>query len=149
MTVVPFCKEHIDDIARLENECFSTPWSKQALTDELENPNANFLTAFDGEKLVGYLGLYDISGECYITNIAVFPEFRRMGVADMLLSRGESEAVKRGCIFISLEVRQSNSPAIDLYKKHGYEIAGVRKNFYSRPAEDAYIMTKILRTDPA
>ncbi len=147
MIVVPFSSEHIDAVAELEKECFSTPWSKQALTEELLNPNARFLTVLSGEKIAGYLGLYEIAGECYITNIAVFPEFRRMGAADMLLSCAESDALRRGCAFISLEVRQGNSPAISLYRKNGYELAGTRKNFYSAPTEDAYLMTKFLRTD--
>ncbi len=144
MIIVPLTKAHIDDIVLLEKICFSTPWSEQALSAELNNPNAYFLTATVDGIVAGYLGLYDIVGECYITNIAVFPEFRRSGIARALLSKAESKAKARGSTFLTLEVRQSNAAAIALYSSSGYVSVGIRRDFYSNPTENACLMTKNL-----
>ena len=81
--------------------------------------------------IVGYIGVQEICSEAYITNIAVPKEFRRLGIARALLKEACSGAEKRNCEFITLEVRKSNTAAIELYKKEGYNIAGERKNFYS------------------
>jgi ribosomal-protein-alanine N-acetyltransferase len=81
-------------------------------------------------------------GECYILNIAVLPEHRRTGVAQILLGSAISGAKERGCEFITLEVRVSNTPAISLYEKNGFAVAGRRKSFYKHPDEDGIIMTR-------
>jgi len=135
--------KHIPEIAELERRCFSQPWTVAALTEELSNPQARFLAAVQG-GVIGYIGVQEICGEAYITNVAVAEESRRMGVADALLKSAEDGAAKRGCAFITLEVRAGNHAAISLYKKRGYEQTGVRKRFYSLPDEDAFIMTKSL-----
>ena len=82
--------------------------------------------------------------EGYITNVAVLPEVRRLHVADALMDKLEEVSAAKGLSFITLEVRESNFPAISLYRKHGYETAGVRKNYYQSPSENALIMTKTL-----
>lgn len=140
-----FSEKHIDDIASLEKICFSTPWSKNLLASEIYNNNSNFLVAVDEfNKVLGYVVLKFILDEGYITNIAVFPQYRNNGVASELLKRiiefGDSKNLK----FISLEVRKSNVYAISLYKNLGFIFAGERKNFYSTPKEDAFIMTKYI-----
>ena len=81
-------------------------------------------------------------GEAYITNIAVFPEYRRQGVAQKLLQKAIDGAKSRDCVFITLEVRKSNSNAIALYEKLDFKNVGERKNFYTNPTENAIIMTK-------
>ena len=140
--ILPMAAEHIEAIAALEKDCFSTPWSQQSLTEELTNRAAHFLTAvFDG-RVVGYLGAMEISGECDIANVAVAPAYRRLGIADKLLTAAVDEAKTRGDEWITLEVRKSNEAAQALYRKHGFAPVGERKGFYARPAEDAVIMRK-------
>ena len=144
--IKPFLEEYLDEIALLERTCFSTPWSKDLLASEIYNNNSNFLVAVDeSNRVLGYVGLKFILDEGYITNIAVFPQYRNNGVASELLKKiiefGDSKNLK----FISLEVRKSNVYAISLYKNLGFIFAGERKNFYSTPKEDAFIMTKYLK----
>lgn len=139
--IVKMNAEHIPEIARLEAECFSQPWSENALSEELKNENSHFLAAVS-DGVLGYIGVQEICGEAYITNVAVFSEYRKEGIGRKLLNEACSGAKERGCEFITLEVRESNSAAIALYESEGFEKAGVRKNFYSSPTENGIIYTK-------
>lgn len=133
--------EHIPAVARLEEECFSSPWSENALSEELTNPDSHFLVAH-ADGVAGYIGVQEICGEAYITNVAVFKEFRKLGIGRALLKAAADGAKSRGCEFITLEVRVSNSAAIALYGSEGFEKIGIRKNFYASPVEDGAIYTK-------
>jgi len=139
VTAVSF--EHLKEIARLEKVCFSCPWSENALT-EAYSAGTKFFVAVKGDKVLGYIGISCIIDEGYITNVAVFPEYRRQGVGRALLERVFSLARDEGLSFVSLEVRVSNSDAISLYKSLGFLEEGRRKNFYDNPKEDALILTK-------
>jgi ribosomal-protein-alanine N-acetyltransferase len=145
MKIEPMQSAHIASVAELERVSFSVPWSENGLRDELDNENAHFLVALSGDKLLGYMGVHEICGEAYITNVAVFPEYRRLGIGEALIDAATHGAESRGCEFITLEVRVSNTPAIELYKKEGYNVVGQRKKFYSNPTEDAFIMTRYLK----
>ena len=101
-----------------------------------------FFIAQQNGSVLGYLGISVILDEGYITNIAVFPEFRKKGIASKLLEFLFDFAKQKELSFVSLEVRESNMPAISLYKKFGFENEGFRKNFYTNPKENAIIMTK-------
>lgn len=140
--LVPMQNEHISQLAEIERLCFSLPWSENALKDELANENAHFLVAVLGQKVIGYIGIIEICGEADITNVAVHPQFRRLGIAQKLLKSAEEGARKRNCESITLEVRESNEAAIRLYSGSGYETVGIRKNFYDKPTENAILMTK-------
>ncbi len=140
--VSPMTEAEIKDITEIEKECFADPWSEDALRSELTNENAVFLTAKVSGKVAGYIGVHTVLDESYIANVAVSSDFRRMGIASMLLDCAEEKVREKGCSFISLEVRVSNIPAINLYQKHGYISQGERRNFYSHPTENALIMTK-------
>jgi len=140
-SVISMSAEHISQIGKLESECFSSPWSEKALTQELDNESSHFLVAIY-ERVLGYIGVQEICGEAYITNIAVFEEFRGSGIGRALLKRAADGAKERNCEFITLEVRKSNSAAIALYKSEGFEEVGIRKNFYTAPSEDAVLYTK-------
>ena len=80
-------------------------------------------------------------GEGYVANVAVLPEYRQRGIAGRLIENAVKECVENKAEFLSLEVRVSNYAAISLYEKHCFKKAGERKNFYSAPTENAYIMT--------
>ena len=143
--IVPMSEEHISQIAEIEKLSFSVPWSENGLRAELTNETAHFLSAVSENKVLGYIGIHEICGEAYITNVAVLPEYRRLGIGENLIDAATLGAKERNCEFISLEVRISNVPAIELYKKEGYNVVGQRKDFYSNPTEDAYIMTRVLK----
>ena len=140
--IVPMDRSHLEQVAALERECFSHPWTEAMLEDELYNPQASFLVAEDGEGgVLGYAGLHVVLDEGYIDNIAVEEPARKHGVASALLD----VFCRFGAVnlaFLTLEVRASNAPAIALYKKYGFQEVGLRPNFYSAPREDAIIMTR-------
>ena len=135
-------KEYIKDIVELEKQCFSEPWSENALAEELDNNCAVFFIAIINNKLAGYMGMHNICSQGYITNIAVFEQYRKKGIASSLIERIINYAVNNNMEFISLEVRKSNIQAISLYDKYEFKQMGIRKNFYKKPCEDAIIMTR-------
>ena len=142
--IVPMNADHLDEIAALERVCFSRPWSRNMLAEELENQCAAFLTALDAVtgKVVGYAGLLVAADEGYITNVAVRPDCRKQGVAGKLLQVFLDFAQANHLAFLTLEVRASNYPAIALYGSRGFRGVGRRKNYYEHPREDAIIMTR-------
>lgn len=141
--IVPMNADHLDEIAELEQICFSTPWSRNMLAEELDNACSAFLVALDDAgHVAGYAGLQVILDEGYITNVAVRPECRRQGVAGQLLAVFLNFAKGNHLAFLTLEVRASNYGAIALYGGLGFRSVGRRKNYYEHPREDAIIMTK-------
>lgn len=141
--IVPMTADHLDEVAELERICFSTPWSRNMLAEELDNALSAFLVALDESgKVVGYAGLQVVLDEGYITNVAVRPECRRQGIAGKLLQVFLDFAQGNHLAFLTLEVRASNYDAIALYGSRGFRSVGRRKNYYEHPKEDAIIMTK-------
>lgn len=137
--------EHLDDILLMEQQCFSVPWTHEQLMAQLSDFMHIFLAAEDENgRAVGYAGLMYVLDEGYISNVAVSPDRRREGIADMLLTELYERAKAKKLSFLTLEVRKSNIPAQSLYKKHGYTEVGRRKAYYSRPKEDAVLMTCFL-----
>lgn len=133
--------EHINEVENIEKICFVHPWSRVDLEQQLNLDTSHFAVATVDEKVVGYMGLQIFCGEGYVTNVAVLPEYRRMGIAKKLIEY----QMQNDMSFISLEVRESNLPAIKLYEACGFENVGIRPKFYSNPTENAIIMTKIIR----
>lgn len=140
--IVPMNADHLDEVAELERICFSVPWSRNMLAEELDNLLSAFLVALDdNDKVVGYAGVQIILDEGYITNVAVRPECRRQGIAAKLLQVFLDFAKANKLTFLTLEVRASNYDAIALYGSRGFRSVGRRKNYYEHPKEDAIIMT--------
>lgn len=143
--LIPLAHEHLGQAAEIERLCFSDPWSEKMLAEHLANPCSLTLAAVgDTGRLLGYVGLLAVVDEGYITNVAVRPDCRRQGVASSLLQALEARGRARNLTFLTLEARQSNAPARALYEKLGYVQAGLRRNYYENPREDAVIMTKTL-----
>lgn len=139
--IVPFAEAHVKAVADIECACFADPWTEDGLREELDNSCARFLTAVDETGTVtGYIGCHTVLDEGYIANVAVSPDFRRLGIGralvDALLAQSADLA------FLTLEVRVSNAPAIALYTGCGFQPVGTRKKFYSHPTEDALLMTR-------
>ncbi|MDO4618591.1 MAG: ribosomal protein S18-alanine N-acetyltransferase [Clostridia bacterium] len=144
-TIRPIRAEDAGELARLDIECFSVPWSETAFKDEAENAIATYFLACDSEKIIGYIGYWNVMNEGNITNIAVLPEYRRKKVASLLLEHSVKTAISGKLDLLTLEVRKSNIPARSLYEKYGFKEIGVRKNYYHKPTEDAIIMTLNLK----
>lgn len=140
--IIPMTSAHLDQVAEIEQTCFSDPWSRRMLSEHLENGCAATLVALGSDGTVlGYAGLLVVLDEGYITNVAVRPEYRRQGIAGELLSVFHRFAEGNNMAFMTLEVRESNASARALYTKHGFTEVGVRKNYYDHPKENAIIMT--------
>lgn len=142
--IVPMKADHLEELEKLERICFSRPWSRKMLAEELDNECAAFLVAEDAMtgKVVGYAGLLVVADEGYITNVAVFPEYRRQGIAAQIIQVFINFAQGNRLAFLTLEVRPSNTAAIALYQGFGFEEVGRRKNYYDLPKEDALILTR-------
>lgn len=135
---------HLDDVYIIETECFSHPWSKQSLEEELNNETSLFLVAKEENEVIGYIGMSIVIDEGYIFNVAVRESYRNKGVATALINELVTYGKKNNFSFITLEVRESNLPAISLYSKFGFIKAGERKDYYSNPKENAILLTKYL-----
>ena len=133
-------KGDVAAVAALEAQIFSMPWSAAGFADTLPREDVIFLVAYEQDELLGYVGIYYTLDEGEITNVAVAPAARRRGIARALLTELKQQLACRNVTQIVLEVRVSNEPAIRLYEQMGFSVLGVRKNFYEKPAEDAYIM---------
>lgn len=142
MNIVPMNEHHVPQIALLERECFADPWSQQSIASELHNPLSLWLVAQEGQTLLGYVGSQTCLDETDMMNIAVSPASRRQGVARALIEALVSALQERGSKQLTLEVRASNGPARQLYESLGFLQAGLRKNYYRNPKEDALILRK-------
>ena len=144
VNIVPMNADHLDELERLERICFSRPWSRKMLAEELENACAAFLVAEEPEtqRVLGYAGVLVMADEGYITNVAVFPEYRRQGIAAQIIKVFCDFAEGNHLAFLTLEVRPTNTAAIELYRSFGFEEVGRRKNYYDLPKEDALILTR-------
>ena len=134
----------LDDVYIIETECFSHPWSRESLESEIGNKTSHFLVAIENDEVLGYIGMSIVIDEGYIFNVAVRKSYRNKGVATALINELVTYGKKNNFSFITLEVRESNLPAISLYSKFGFIKAGERKDYYSNPKENAILLTKYL-----
>lgn len=142
MEITQMTPKDIHEIAELDKKCFAIPWSEQSFRDETENVLAIYFVARDNGKCIGYAGFWNVSGEGDITNVAVLPDYRRLGVGSSLIEAVIKKAAELKLALLTLEVRRSNTAAQGLYLKYGFEIIGERKHYYSDNREDALIMAK-------
>ena len=133
---------HVAQVAALEKQCFSEPWSENSVASELSNPLSAWLVAMDDDVLAGYVGSQSVMGETDMMNIAVDAHYRRQGIAQALIEALVMHLKEKGSHSLTLEVRISNQPAIALYEKLGFVQVGKRLNYYRNPKEDALILRK-------
>ena len=139
---VPMNETHVPQVAELEKLCFSDPWSERSVASELTNVYSYWLIAADGDRLVGYVGSQSSFDEADMMNIAVHPDYRRMGIAERLVISLCEALAQKDIRALLLEVRASNEPAKALYGKLGFVQVGCRPNYYRNPREDALILRK-------
>ena len=135
-------ERHVPQIAELEKLCFADPWSERSVASELENPYALWLVACKDDRVVGYVGSQSAIDEADMMNIAVHPDFRRLGIAEQLVVALCGRLSEKDIHALMLEVRASNEPAKALYQKLGFTQVGRRPNYYRNPKEDALILRK-------
>ena len=142
MDYVLMREDHLEQIAELEKQCFSDPWSIRSITSELNNPLSLWIVAEDNGTVAGYVGSQSVLGEADMMNLAVSPAFRRQGIGRKLVQELVARLKDKGVHILVLEVRTSNAPAISLYEQLGFTQVGRRPNYYVHPKEDALILRK-------
>lgn len=130
------------DVARIEEETFSMPWSENAFRDMIVQDNMTYMVADLNGQIIGGAGIRNILGDAEITNVVIKESYRNRGYGKSLIKTLLDKGYEMGANAFTLEVRKSNLPAIMLYKSLGFVVEGARKNFYERPKEDALIMWK-------
>ena len=135
-------ENHVHQIAQLEKQCFSDPWSENSISSELHNKLSLWVVAMDGDHLAGYVGSQSVMGWSDMMNLAVDPAYRRKGIAENLVTDLIYRLKENQVTCLTLEVRVSNDPAISLYKKLGFIEIGRRPGYYHSPKEDAFILRK-------
>lgn len=135
-------KNEIHGVAELEKLCFCCPWSEEALGLLLGESAVGFCAVDGVGRVLAYGGMMCVLDEGEITNIATHPDARRKGLGKAVVSALLDYGKSHGLVSFSLEVRESNLAAIALYEGLGFESVGIRKNFYTKPTENAVIMIK-------
>lgn len=128
--------------AEVERLCFSDPWTDVMIAEGLSGALDQFWVLEEEEHICGYCCMRSIAGEGEILRIAVLPKFRGRGYGKKLMETMVGFASSNGLKALTLEVRESNSHAINLYKTYGFETEAVRKEYYRNPKEDALLMWK-------
>lgn len=144
--LVSLADEHVESVAELETMCFSSPISEANIRNFFVGGIGNGFVLIDtkSSKVVAYGGVIVSADVAQILNIATHPDFRGRGFARNILEEIISYSQNRGACFISLEVRESNSIAIGLYKSCGFYEVGRLKQYYKHPSEDALILERDL-----
>jgi ribosomal-protein-alanine N-acetyltransferase len=140
-------EEDLPAVLSIEALCFSNPWSDSTFRGEIQNTSVSFplvVVRRPGDEVVAYIIFWQIRDDVQVNNVAVHPDFRGLGLGETMMRYAIARVRDAGATFMTLEVRQSNMPAMTLYRKLGFEIMGTRKNYYSKPDEDACVMALVL-----
>ena len=137
--------EDLDGIHEVESVSFNDAWSKQAFSDELINAMTTYFVAEEAGEILGFIGMWEVVGEGQITNVAVHTKARRRGVGRELIEALIDYSKAKSLEVLLLEVRENNEPAKALYTLNGFKEIGRRKNYYTKPTEDALLMALSLQ----
>lgn len=139
--LVPMRRRHLRSVLRIEAQVYPRPWTLALFLGELGlRSSRHYVVARVDGVVVGYAGLMMSLDEAHVTNIAVDPAWQRHSIGSRLLLNLTRAACGRGARHMTLEVRTSNEPAQQMYRRFGFETEGVRKNYYAETGEDALIM---------
>jgi ribosomal-protein-alanine N-acetyltransferase len=136
-------EDDLPSVMEIENLSYPNPWHLSSFKGEIGNrPISNpYVIVFEPlEKVIGYVIYWHIRNEAQISNIAINPDYRGMGVGEKVLRRVMQDIQRKGVEFVFLEVRPSNFVARHLYEKLGFTALGLRKGYYRSPSEDAIVM---------
>lgn len=140
MIIRKMCENDIQKVCEIEAGIFSLPWKAEDFRQSMVKPENIYLVVEENTVILGYCGLWGVAGEGQITNVAVAKQHRGRGIAKAMLEKMLQLGREQGLDAFTLEVRESNVPAIELYHKLGFHDAGIRKNFYDAPQENGLIM---------
>jgi ribosomal-protein-alanine N-acetyltransferase len=137
----------LDEVMVIERSAFPFPWSAGFFRQELQVACARSILAEADEGIIAYVLFWVLPGAIDIHNIAVRADYRRQGIARLLLRKVVEEAQRQSISRVMLEVRRSNLPAQQLYETFGFSTTGIRKGYYSDNGEDALAMTLELNAE--
>ncbi len=137
--LIPLKAEHIDRVYEIEKLSYSNPWTKFGFLSETRNPFSLPFVLVKGEEIIGYIVLWDYGESLHIANITVHPDYRRRGYGHFMIDFARGKARELGKKMVTLEVRESNTPARKLYEKEGFEAIGTIKGYYPDNRENAVI----------
>jgi len=135
-------EEDIQSVLKIEKVSFSFPWAEGSFVNEMHKPRSLARVAVVDNEIAGYLCAEHVLDEGHVLDLAVHPDYRRMGIATALVEHVLEELKERACGFLYLEVRASNYLAKRIYQGFGFRIVGTRKRYYVSPIEDAVIMMR-------
>lgn len=130
----------IDGVLAVEEQSFTTPWSRAGFVAEMKNELSYYLVMIESGRVIGYAGMWVIVDEAHITNVAILSEYRGRKLGEKLMYELIQHAKGRGAVSMTLEVRPTNTAAKALYEKFGFVSRGIRRNYYTDNQEDALIM---------
>lgn len=131
--------EHLQQMAQIEREAFDQPWTENMFIPEVEDINAHYVVGVRANEVICYGGFHKVLDEAHITNIAVKAEYRGKGIGKLMMSELLSRAKLVGVKYVTLEVRENNRVAINMYEEFGFRTQGIRKRYYKNQY-DALIM---------
>jgi [ribosomal protein S18]-alanine N-acetyltransferase len=141
LAIGPMRNDDIPRVLHVESLCFSTPWPRNAFHNELnDNKLAHYFVGRFEDEIIAYGGLWVVLEDAHITTVAVVPEQQRKRFGEQMLVRLIEESIARGARWITLEVRESNEAAQNLYKKYGFTVVSTRRGYYSDNDENALVM---------
>jgi len=146
-TIRPMTVEDLEQVVEIDQLSFSLPWPAHSFRYELlENDVSRqwvveMQSTNGAPKVIGMIVVWLIMDEAHIATIAVHPEYRGRGIGRQILLAALRECVAQGALSATLEVRERNTIAIDMYRKLGFEVVGLRKRYYQDTNEDAILMT--------
>jgi [ribosomal protein S18]-alanine N-acetyltransferase len=145
LSISPMTNFDVREVLRIETLAFSTSWPQNAFTSEInDNKLAHYVVGRLGEgaaaPIVAYGGIWVILEDSHITTIAVHPTWRGHKYGEQMLLYLLREAIQRSASWITLEVRESNEVAQNLYRKYGFTVVSTRRAYYSDNNENALVM---------
>lgn len=138
--ILPMATQHVPAVSAIERSCFGAQWTATNFNKELDNQRCHYFVSLIEDKVVAYLGYWQILEEAHITAVGVIPKYRKQGLAQQLMIKMLNDCLDKSIRWITLEVKASNIGAQKLYEKFGFSVMGRRKNYYQAEREDALIM---------
>jgi ribosomal-protein-alanine N-acetyltransferase len=140
----PMLEVDLTRVVEIEKASMPSPWSKELFEEELRRERAQYFVVEKDGVVAGYMGYWEAPEEAHIINLAIGPEFRKQGLGQEMIERCLDFAIKRGARLATLEARESNEAARNLYEKCNFRTVAIRKKYYSDNQEDAVVMIKEL-----
>ena len=148
-------EQDVEPVLEVEALSFANPWTRQMYLREMDNPRVSYIYVLrirggtDEGVVAGFCSFWLLSDELHINNLAIKPDYRGHGMGAALLQHAMDTAARLGARRATLEVRRSNHAARQIYERLGFEIGGVRRNYYTDPIEDALILWRRELSDTA